>query len=252
VKGSPPPLVVPAVDVLDGEAVRLLRGSFASIAARGGDPLTLVRRYAGEHPALIHVVDLDGARYGHARPELAVAAAEAAGEIPIQFGGGVRSPGDALALVAAGAARVVVGTAAFASLHALTAFVDALGERLVVAVDVRDGRVAAAAWTEDAGLELDEALARCRAAGVPRLLCTAIDRDGTLAGPALGLLERVVGRAAAPVLAAGGVRTAADLDALATVGVEGAIVGRALLDGTLPLSRLATRERAISLTMRTR
>jgi phosphoribosylformimino-5-aminoimidazole carboxamide ribonucleotide (ProFAR) isomerase len=143
----------------------------------------------------------------------------------------VRSVADAETLVRAGASRVVVGTAAWALLDELVA---ALGERLVVALDVRDGVVRTRGWTESA-LDLDDAVARCVASGVPRLLCTAIDRDGTLAGPDLELVRRVVEQSKLPVLAAGGIRSEADVDALEQVGTEGAIVGRALLEGQIQL-----------------
>jgi phosphoribosylformimino-5-aminoimidazole carboxamide ribotide isomerase len=143
----------------------------------------------------------------------------------------VRSVADAEALLDAGAARVVVGTAAFGGL--LPDFVDALGEKLVVALDVRDGVVRATGWTESTGLPVDDAVDLCVAAGVQTLLCTAIDRDGTMTGPDVELVARVVQRSGLPVLAAGGIRNEADLDALEAAGAEGAIVGRALLEGRL-------------------
>jgi len=108
-----------------------------------------------------------------------------------------------------------------------------------VAVDVRDGRVAVGGWTLMTEITVDEAVDRCRNAGVRRLLCTAIDRDGTLAGPDVELLRRVCARSALPVLAAGGVRSLEDLGAVEAAGCEGAIVGRALLEGGLPLAVLA-------------
>ncbi len=112
-------------------------------------------------------------------------------------------------------------------------YVGALGDRLVAAVDVRDGVVRTHGWERSGGLAVDDAVDLCRDAGVARLLCTAVDRDGTLAGPDLELLERVARRFGGPVLAAGGVRSRDDLDALAALGLEGAVVGRALLDGLL-------------------
>jgi phosphoribosylformimino-5-aminoimidazole carboxamide ribotide isomerase len=160
-----------------------------------------------------------------------VAAADPAS---VQASGGVRSVADALALLEAGAARVIVGTAAFGG--ALGDFVAALGDGLVVALDVRDGVVRTTGWTESTGLGVDDAVDLCVAAGVQRLLCTAIDRDGTLAGPDVELVARVVLRSGLPVLAAGGIRNQADLDTLEAVGAEGAIVGRALVEGTIRLS----------------
>jgi phosphoribosylformimino-5-aminoimidazole carboxamide ribotide isomerase len=230
-------LVIPAVDVLGEEAVRLEQGDYDRVSLRAGSPLELVARFAAERPAMLHLVDLDGARTGRVRPELVARAVAAANGVPLQASGGIRSPADAEALLEAGAARVVVGTAAWT---ALPAFVGALGERLVVAIDVREGAVAIAGWERSTALTAEDAAERCAAAGVARVLCTAIERDGTLAGPDLELLGRVKEHVRAPVLAAGGIRSEADLDALAAIGVEGAVVGRALLDGSLPLSAAAT------------
>jgi phosphoribosylformimino-5-aminoimidazole carboxamide ribotide isomerase len=219
--------VLPAVDVLDGRAVRLERGDFDAVTREAGDPLELARRFAARNPPLLHVVVLDAARDGGAPVELARRLA-AAVPVPIQLGGGVRAPEDARALVEAGIARVIVGTAAFE--QGPEPYVAALGERLVVAVDVKDGEVRTRGWEQGSGLSVDDAVDRCRTAGVARLLCTAVERDGTLSGPDLDLMARVAGRFAGPVLAAGGVRSQADLDALEALGLEGAVVGRALLE----------------------
>jgi phosphoribosylformimino-5-aminoimidazole carboxamide ribotide isomerase len=227
--------VIPAVDVLGEEAVRLERGDFARVVARAGSPEELVRRFAAEHPPYLHVVDLAASRDGGIRPALVARLVAAADGVPVQAAGGVRSPEDAASLVAAGAARVVVGTAAFEATDALRGYVEALGDRLVVAIDVRDGIVASSGWSRATGLSVAGAVETCVAAGVPRLLCTAIDRDGTLAGPDLALLERVRARFGPAVVAAGGVGSEDDLDALAALGLEGAVVGRALLTGAVAL-----------------
>jgi phosphoribosylformimino-5-aminoimidazole carboxamide ribotide isomerase len=220
--------VIPAVDVLDGRAVRLERGAFDSVTREAGDPVELARRFAATSPPLLHVVVLHAARDGGVPLDLARRLADAVAPLPVQLGGGVRSPDDARALVGAGIARVIVGTAAFE--QGPEPYVQALGERLVVAVDVRDGEVRVRGWEHGSGLSIDDAVDRCRAAGVARLLCTAVDRDGTLGGPDLELMERVAQRFDGPVLAAGGVRGQEDIDALAALGLEGAVVGRALLE----------------------
>jgi len=222
--------VIPAIDLLGEGAVRLEQGDYDR-ATPYGEPLELARRFVAEGAGRIHVVDLDGARAGRIRPDVVGELVRAANPVPVQASGGVRSVADARALVDAGADRVVVGTVAWVLLDELVA---SLRDRLVVAVDVRDGLVHARGWTESS-LVLDDALERCRAAGVPRLLCTAIDRDGTLGGPDLGLVRRVVEESRLPVLAAGGIRSDADVEALAEAGAEGAIVGRALLEGQLRL-----------------
>jgi phosphoribosylformimino-5-aminoimidazole carboxamide ribotide isomerase len=232
--------VIPAVDVLGGEAVRLERGDFDRVTTRLPDPLAVVRELAGAGAQLIHLVDLEAARSGRIDIELVRAATAAAAPAPVQAAGGVRSLSDAEALLEAGAQRVVVGTAAFAGRgSSLERYVEELGDRLVVAIDVRDGAIIVDGWNRSTALDVDDAVDRCRAAGVRRIACTAVDRDGTLAGPELELLEHVCARAQIPVLAAGGVRSLEDLAAVETVGCEGAIVGRALLEGHLPLSVLA-------------
>ena len=230
---------MPALDVLDGEVVRLRRGDFGHVETRRSDVEGLAAELAGAGASLIHLVDLDGARSGRIAPGLVDRVVAAARGVPVQASGGVRSVDDATRLLEAGAARVVIGTAAFAAAWALDDFVAALSDRLVVALDVRGDRVAVAGWQRETGLTPEEAARRCAGTGVARLLCTAIDRDGTLGGPDVGLLRRMRACVSLPLLAAGGVRSESDLAAVAATGCEGAIVGRALLDGLLCLEVLA-------------
>jgi phosphoribosylformimino-5-aminoimidazole carboxamide ribotide isomerase len=227
--------IVPAVDVLDGRALRLERGDYGKVAAEAGDPFELIAHVAASRPPLVHVVALGAARDGSLPLELARRAVEAASPIPLQLGGGVRSVADAEALVQVGVARVLVGTAAFGPIP-LEDFVAALGDRLVVAVDVADGVVRTAGWLGSSGLTTSAALDRCTAAGVTEVLCTAIDRDGTLSGPDLALLREARARFGGSLLAAGGIRDAEDLEAVRQTGADGAVVGRALLEGSLRLS----------------
>lgn len=217
--------VIPAVDVLGGEAVRLERGAYDAVVERAEDPSALAARWAADGAGRIHLVDLDGARSGRIRPAL-VGAVRAASGLPVQASGGIRSLDDARALLDAGAERVVVGTAAWPDPAPWLE----LGEALVLAVDVADGELRGSGWTAGTGVSLDEALVR--AAG-SRLLVTAIDRDGTLGGPDLELVRRAAG-SGSPVLAAGGVRSPEDVEALAAAGAEAAVVGRALLQLSRP------------------
>ena len=220
--------------MLDGRAVRLLRGDYDSIEVDAGDPLALVRQAVATSPPLVHVVALGAARDGGAPVDLARAVSDAAAPVPVQFGGGVRSVADAVALAEAGISRVIVGTAAFGSIP-LQNFVDALGERLVVSIDVAGGIVRTAGWLESSELTTSEALTRCSEAGVLHIVCTAIDRDGARGGPDLDLLREVRATFAGTILAAGGVRDTADVDAVRALGIDGVVVGRAWLDGTLEL-----------------
>src|SRR5215468_5157781 len=215
---------IPAVDVLHGDAVRLRQGNYDDVVNRSDDPTALARRWRDAGARRIHLVDLDGARSGHVRPELVAQVADACSPLPVQASGGVRSEDDARALLNAGADRIVVGTAAWPDPGP---WADAFGDALVVAIDVRNGRLRTRGWTQDDGPTVEDALRRARTAGVGRCLVTAIERDGTLAGPDLALAALAAG-AGLRVLAAGGVRTPDDLVALADAGAEAAIVGRAL------------------------
>jgi phosphoribosylformimino-5-aminoimidazole carboxamide ribotide isomerase len=211
--------VIPAVDVLGGEAVRLERGAYDAVVERADDPAALAARWAAAGARRIHLVDLDGAKSGRIRPEL-VRDVRAAAGLPVQASGGIRSLDNARALLEAGADRVVVGTAAWPDPSPWFE----LGGALVLAVDVADGELRGSGWTAGTGVSLAAALTR--AAGA-RLLVTAIDRDGTLAGPDVELVRRAAA-SGSPVLAAGGVRSSADVEALAAAGAEAAVVGRAL------------------------
>jgi phosphoribosylformimino-5-aminoimidazole carboxamide ribotide isomerase len=210
--------VIPAIDVLGGEAVRLVRGDYDQVVERAGHPRDLAGRWVRAGARRLHVVDLDGARNGRIDPTL-VAQLAALG-VPVQASGGIRSLDDARALLDAGADRVVVGTAAWPD----PARWVALGDAVVLAVDVLDGVVRTAGWTKSAGLPLTEALARAEGT---RILVTAIDRDGTLTGPDLELIRTA--SSGRRVIAAGGVRSPEDVFRLHDAGAEAVVAGRALL-----------------------
>jgi phosphoribosylformimino-5-aminoimidazole carboxamide ribotide isomerase len=212
--------VIPAVDVLGDEAVRLHQGDYERVVDVAGDPVRAAEGFAAAGARRIHLVDLDGARSGTVRPALVADVVGAAG-IPVQASGGIRSLADARALLEAGADRVVVGTAAWPHPEPWLE----LGDALVLALDVRDGALRTAGWTAAAGITFADALER--AAGA-RVLVTAIDRDGTLSGPDTGLVSRAAA-AGLRVLAAGGVRSPEDVESLAAAGAEAVVVGRALL-----------------------
>ena len=222
-------MVIPAVDVLDGRAVRLVQGDYDRVEVEAGDPLELVRLAASSAPPFVHVVALGAARDGGAPVELAREVVLAAAPVPVQLGGGVRTVEDVAALREAGVARVMIGTAAFGEIP-LREFGD-----VVVAVDVAAGVVRTKGWRESSGLTTREALAHCANAGVTKVLCTSVERDGTRSGPDLDLLREARSLFDGELLAAGGIRDAADVDEVLALGVDGVVVGRAWLDGTLVL-----------------
>ena len=228
---------MPAVDVLDGRAVRLHEGVRDRVTIEGGDPVALARRFVGEGAHRLHLVDLDGAFDGLPSGGLLDRIARVAQEIPVQVGGGYRAIDAIDAALTAGADRVMVGTAAL-SPEFLTAAATRFGEHLVVAVDARDGNVAIEGWTRTADISAAELSLRCAEAGVRRLLVTGTRRDGSLAGPDLELLATVL-PSGLPVLAAGGIASLDDLRALRDLGCEGAVVGSALWRGAFTLAEAA-------------
>lgn len=224
--------VIPAIDVLDGRAVRLAGGRRDRVTLDGGDPVGLARRFAAEGATRLHLVDLDGAFAGSPSPGL-VAAIAAGGGLPLQVGGGYRTPQALETALEAGADRVIAGTAALSPAF-LEDAVAAVGPALVVAVDVRDGRVTVDGWTRSSTFTAPELARRCAEAGVARLLVTSTSRDGSLEGPDLDLLAQVL-PIGLPVVAAGGVSSIEDLRMLQELGCEAAVAGSALLAGRFTL-----------------
>jgi phosphoribosylformimino-5-aminoimidazole carboxamide ribotide isomerase len=226
-------ILYPAIDIRGGKAVRLLQGDYERETAYDADPVDAARRWAGEGAEFLHVVDLDGAKEGAPRNLDAVARIAAAVECPLQVGGGLRNADSVDAVLGAGVERVVIGTAALRDPEFLADMLRRHGERVVVSVDARDGRVALAGWTEAGEEEVAEAVAQLSSRGVVRFLCTAIEVDGTMEGPAIGELERIAAATEAQVIASGGVGELSDLAALASASapnIEGVIVGRALYE----------------------
>jgi len=228
--------VLPAIDVLDGRVVRLSQGRREAVTIEGGDPVELARRFRDEGATRLHLVDLDGAFAGVPTLGL-VERVAAAGGLPLQVGGGYRTADAIAAAIEAGADRVMVGTAALSPIF-LAEAATRFGERLVVAIDIRDGEVAIDGWTRTSGTTAAALAGDCAAAGVARLLVTSTARDGSLAGPDVELLAEVL-RAGLPVIAAGGISSIDDLIAVRDLGCEAAVAGSALLAGrfTLPEAR---------------
>jgi phosphoribosylformimino-5-aminoimidazole carboxamide ribotide isomerase len=223
--------IIPAVDVLDGSVVRLTHGDFGQVTVYDRDPVACARRWVDQGASLVHVVDLDGARTGKPDRTLWERLAEAG--VRFQVGGGIRSAEVATVALKAGAARVVLGTAAVWNPSVL----EEIGEldRVVAAVDVRDGRATGEGWLDE-GKDLSDVLDDLARRSVPRLLVTGIGRDGTMEGPELDLLHRTLEDSRFQIIASGGIGSLDDLVRVAELGCESAIVGRALYESrfTLP------------------
>jgi phosphoribosylformimino-5-aminoimidazole carboxamide ribotide isomerase len=231
-------IVYPAIDLRGGRCVRLREGDFAQETVYGEDPVAMARRWAAAGAEWLHVVDLDGARAGRPVQLGTVRAVCAAVDLPVQVGGGMRTVVDAEAVLAAGAARVVVGTMAVRDPEGCAALCAAHRGRVAVGLDAREGRVRVAGWLEGSDADVVALAPRVAAMGAAGIVYTDIGRDGTERGPDLDGTRAVARAAGLPVIASGGVGSVGDVRAVAALtaeGVAGVIVGRALYTGALDL-----------------
>lgn len=224
-------LIIPAIDLQGGRTVRLLRGDFAQETVYSDDPAAVAQQWVEAGAQLVHVVDLDGARAG--LPVQLDLVRSIAAEAPVQLGGGLRTAHDVTCAFAAGVERVVLGTAALD-----LAFVRTLaaehGDRLVVALDTREGKVAVRGWVEASEWTLTDLARELQQAGVRRFLHTDVERDGALTSPNFTSLQGLIALGS-PVIASGGVASLAHIERLRDLGAEAVIVGRALYEGAFDL-----------------
>lgn len=226
-------ILYPAIDIRGGQAVRLLQGDYEQETTYDADPVDAAKRWADEGAEFLHVVDLDGAKAGEPRNLDAVERIAAAVDCPIQVGGGLRDPQSVRAIFDAGAERVVIGTAALRDPEFLDAMLEAHGHRIVVSVDSRASQVALEGWTKAGEESAVDAVIELSKRGAARFLCTAIEVDGTMEGPAIDQLTEIAAAASSQIIASGGVGELSHLESLATqapANLEGAIVGRALYE----------------------
>ncbi len=227
--------LLPAVDVADGQAVRLVQGA-AGTETCYGDPVLAARTWQRAGASWIHLVDLDAA-FGRGSNAELLAQVVGALDVNVEMSGGIRDDASLERALATGCARVNIGTAALEKPDWVRGAIERHGDKIAVGLDVRGTTLAARGWTAEGG-ELYATLERLDAAGCARYVVTDVRRDGTLSGPNLDLLRGVCARTTAPVIASGGVSSLADLRDLASLvplGVEGAIVGKALYAGAFTL-----------------
>jgi phosphoribosylanthranilate isomerase len=226
-------ILLPAVDVQGGQAVRLVRGEAGSETAYG-DPLEAAMNWQRDGAEWIHLVDLDAA-FGRGENRALLADVVAAMGIDVELSGGIRDDASLAAALATGCRRINLGTAALENPTWTARVIAEHGDRIAVGLDVRGTTLAARGWTQEGG-ELFPTIERLNAAGCMRYVVTDVTKDGTLRGPNIELLEQVCAATDAAVIASGGISSLADLEALRSVpGIEGAIVGKALYAGAFTL-----------------
>jgi phosphoribosylformimino-5-aminoimidazole carboxamide ribotide isomerase len=234
--------LLPAIDIRGGRVVRLQQGDFDRETTYSDDPAEVARAFHRAGASWIHLVDLDGARGERPQTPLIASIVRALPAVNFQVAGGLRSEESVADMITAGAARAVVGTAAIADPDFAATLVARHGfERIVAALDVRDGQAVGEGWRKCAvGRPFEEAIETLAAAGVTHFAVTAIERDGLLQGPDLVLLGRAVALGRGAIVASGGVSSLEDLRAVMDLGCSGAIVGRAIYEGRFDVS-VATR-----------
>jgi phosphoribosylformimino-5-aminoimidazole carboxamide ribotide isomerase len=226
-------ILLPAIDILGGKAVRLARGEFDQQTVYDQDPLDAAVRWVTAGARGLHVVDLDGARSGEPANLEHVRRIAAEVDVPIQVGGGLRSAPAVAAALDAGAARVVLGTAAYRDVDFLDETIAQYRDRVVVSIDVRGGRLAGAGWTEQTEIPVEAVIESLGRRGVSRFVYSNIERDGMLAGPDLDEVRQISQIVRGTFVYSGGVSSVDDLRALAAlrqVNLAGVIVGKALYE----------------------
>ncbi|MBQ7443628.1 MAG: 1-(5-phosphoribosyl)-5-[Bacteroidaceae bacterium] len=232
--------LIPAIDIIDGQCVRLTRGDYATQKVYDTDPVNVARRLQDAGFRRLHVVDLDGARSRHIVNADILRRITAATSLTVDFGGGIKTDDDLRRALDAGAAMVTVGSIAVTDPARVLAWLDTFGsERLVLGADVRQGRISINGWKEDSADELLPFLGRYLGAGMRHVLCTDISRDGMLQGPATDLYATVMRTyPACHLIASGGVAGIDDIRALDAAGIPAAVFGKAIYEGRLDLGQL--------------
>lgn len=227
--------IFPAIDLYEGRVVRLYKGDYAQMTVYSEDPVSVAKDFARAGARFIHVVDLEGARFG-GTPNLPVVRRICAQtDLFLEVGGGIRDMETAKAYLAAGAARVILGTAAVTDAHFLQKAIERFGERVAVGADLADGYVAIRGWTEKSAYTADAFFEKMQAVGVSTVICTDISRDGAMLGTNRALYASLARRYTVKLIASGGVSTLADVRALRALDLYGAIIGKAYYTGAIDL-----------------
>jgi phosphoribosylformimino-5-aminoimidazole carboxamide ribotide isomerase len=228
-------IVLPAIDIKSGHCVRLYQGDYAQMTIYDADPVQVAKRWQTAGASWLHVVDLDGAALGQPVNVELIALMRSAASLRIEVGGGMRSLAHIEQILALGIDRIVLGTVALTDRVLLEQALQRWGERIVVGLDARDGWVAIAGWRETSRVQATVLAAELSALGVQRFIYTDIARDGVLGGPNLSAVREMQRATSCALIASGGVASIADLHSLAALGVEGAIVGKAIYTGDIDL-----------------
>jgi phosphoribosylformimino-5-aminoimidazole carboxamide ribotide isomerase len=229
-------LILPAIDLQNGQCVRLRQGDFAQATVFGDDPVAMARRWVEQGAEFLHLVDLDGARQGGPVNGASVQRIVQAVAVPCQLGGGLRSEEHIAEVLAWGVRRVVLGTRAVRDPGWLEGVCRRFPDKIVLGIDAKEGRVAAEGWLQVSERSALDLARQCAAWPLAALVYTDISRDGMLEGPNLEAMAAMAAAVPLPVVASGGVTSLEDIRQLARRGLAGCIIGRALYEGRLDLA----------------
>ena len=235
-------LIVPAIDLVQGRCVRLYQGDYSRQVTYAQDPVQQALKFQAAKFRRLHIVDLDGAKSGSGENREVIDQIIQAVQIPVQVGGGVRSEEDVSQLLGYGAQYVILGTVAVKEPATVSRWIKKWGgESFIVSLDLRRGKLQCRGWTESSAVGVEELLTRCASWGVDRMICTDVERDGTMEQPNFDTYRELLSRLppAAFLMAAGGVCLPEHLVQFREIGVHGAVVGRALYEGQIPWEVLA-------------
>ena len=228
-------IILPAIDLLGRKAVRLLKGDYNQVTVYSDSPLEVAEKFKSLGATHIHMVDLDGAKYGTAtNMDIVAEVAEKTG-LFIEIGGGIRSMETVKKYIDAGISRVILGTAAICDEDFLKEAVNAYGEKIAVGADVKDGKIAVKGWLEQSDVTLDEFFLKMQDLGVKNIICTDISRDGAMRGTNLGLYRELSAKYSLDITASGGVSSIEDVKRLREMNLYGAIIGKAYYTGAVDL-----------------
>jgi len=230
-------IILPAIDLVDGKAVRLFKGDYNEMTVYSEDPAAVAKAFEAAGAEYIHLVDLEGARDGGTPNMPTIRRILEQSSLFVEVGGGIRSMETIKAYISAGVSRVILGTAAVKNQALVAEAVAAYGDKIAVGIDVKDGYVAIKGWTEKSAYTCEEFFAKMQDMGVSTIICTDISRDGAMKGTNRLLYKELSQRFSTNIVASGGVSDIEDVKALREMGLYGAIIGKAWYTGAIDLAQ---------------
>lgn len=230
--------IYPAIDIIDGKAVRLSQGKFDDVTVFNNDPADAAGKWVESGATYIHLVDLDGARYGKSFVIDIIKNIKAKYSIPVQTGGGVRTMEDIDNRINAGASRVIIGTAAVKNPNLVKEAVKKYGDKIAVGVDAKNGMVAISGWEEVSNISAVDLCLKMKSYGVKTVIYTDISKDGMMSGPNIESTKELINKTGMDIIASGGVSSIADIENVNNIKAAGVIIGKALYNGALNLKEV--------------